>query len=110
MNHLGKRLPHNAVLRERIDRLKALHTQLQTLTSDAFNEVLQQVRGATPYDARQALDAMIRGYIETLHRHQLRIEQEFSLLSKGNLISEEELAALIDTPPFLRDEKSNEDS
>jgi predicted RNase H-like HicB family nuclease len=108
MSHPEKRLPQNAVLRERIDRLQALHTQLQTLTSEAFRDVLRQVRGAAHSDARQALDAMIRGYIETLHQHQLRIEQEFSLLSQANLISDEELAALIDVPPFVRNDNGSD--
>ena len=57
---------------------------------------MRQVRGSEASDARQTLDTMINGYIDTLRRHQSRIEQEFASLSQDNLLTDEELAALIE--------------
>ena len=96
MTKPDKRQNQNTILRERIDRLQHLHAQLQALTSQAFDDVLRQVRGSEASDARQTLDTMINGYIDTLRRHQSRIEQEFASLSQDNLLTDEELAALIE--------------
>jgi predicted transcriptional regulator len=89
------RQPKNAVLRERINRLHDLHTQLHTLTTQAFQDVLDQVRGGKASDTGAVLDDMIRRYIDRLHTQQAKIEQEFSALAKGGLLTDEELAALV---------------
>ena len=91
MSRPEHRQPKNAVLRERIDRLRDLHVQLHTLTTQAFQDVL---------------DDMIKRYIERLHTQQHKIEQEFSALAKGGLLTDEELAALVwDHVPEDRSDK-----
>ena len=85
----------NTILRERIDRLRELHLQLHSLTNEAFEELLEQVRVDTPRDTHAVLDETIKRYVERLRRQQLRIEQEFTNLTKGPLLSADELDALM---------------
>ena len=107
MTRSEHRQPKNAVLRERIDRLRDLHLQLHTLTTQAFQDVLDQVRGGKAAEPGAVLDDMIKRYIERLHTHQHKIEQEFSALAKGGLLTDEELAALVwDHVPDDRPDKT----
>lgn len=98
MNTKDRRLGVNDVLRERINRLHDLHVQLHELSSEAFEELLEQVRGGSVEQSSQVLNDMIRKYVERLHTHRLHIEQEFFALTKGGLLSDEELAALLGPP------------
>ncbi len=95
MTPSNKRRASNQILRERIDRLKALHLQLHSLTNKAFEELLEQARLDTAEDTNAVLDETIKRYIERLRRQQMRIEQEFPELARGPVVSEAELAALI---------------
>jgi len=107
MTRSEHRQPKNAVLRERIDRLRDLHVQLHTLTTQAFQDVLDQVRGGKASEPGAVLDDMIKRYIERLHTQQAKIEQEFSALAKGGLLTDEELAALVwDHVPDDRPDKA----
>lgn len=91
----NQRRASNLILRERIDRLKTLHLQLHSMTNEAFEELLERVRLDTAEDTNAVLDETIKRYIERLRRQQMRIEQEFTDLTRGPLLSEDELAALI---------------
>lgn len=89
----------NVLLRERIDRLRELHQQLHTLTTQAFDELLNTARSTEPDPAGDGLEPLIQVYIERLRSQQLRIEQEFFSIARGQLVSSEEMAALFASDP-----------
>lgn len=95
MTRTDKRLPANTLVRERVDRLLKLHRQLHTLTTDTLARMKKRLRNLDRRSADEVLNEEVKRYIQRLHTHQLRVESEFSILGSTQLISDQELVALI---------------
>ena len=98
MPDTDRRDPANMALRARIERLRALHRELQAVSASAADTAVQTARGVPSETANRQLNVLVQKQTQQL-RQLLRSLAQDAPDTLDSLLTPEELTALLGPGP-----------